>query len=88
MSAGCKIPAMAEQPRVIVAKFPGTCGLCEHKFAKGHRIVESFKGWVHASCAGLTRSRQQILSGETYRGRQQSTWRRGKGPGSGRDPRY
>jgi hypothetical protein len=44
--------------------------------------------WGHASCAGAqqaaARNKAEVLAGETFRSRQQSSWRRGTSPGSSR----
>ncbi len=73
----------------VTATRPGRCPICLRPFAVGTPIGKCVDGqWAHASCAGAhqaaARNKAEILAGETYRSRRQSTWRRGASPGSSR----
>ena len=73
------------------ARYAGKCGACGDRWSVGDPIQKLATVWVHGQCAEdiaeFERSRRSVLSGETYRGRKPSAWRRGKGPGSMKVPR-
>ncbi len=82
-------PATNTQGAGLRASRPGCCPICLLAFAAGTRIGPCLDGqWCHASCAGAqqaaARNKAEILAGETYRSRRESTWRRGVSPGSSR----
>ncbi|WP_270886536.1 hypothetical protein [Pedococcus sp. 5OH_020] len=73
----------------LTASRPGRCPICMRLFGAGTPIGPCLDGqWGHASCAGAqqaaARNKAEILAGETYRSRRESTWRRGVSPGSSR----
>lgn len=79
-------PQKAAGSSGITAKFPGTCR-CGEKFKPGDEIAQGSDGkWGHPGCAEFGRNRQAVMSGETFRSRAPSGWRRGSSP-SGRGRR-
>lgn len=42
---------MTAPPKVVRAKYPGTCRACEGRYAAGDRIVQrTDKRWIHEAC--------------------------------------
>lgn len=59
------------------AKFNGTCLLCERRILKGSPIGRDFLGtWVHEACADSDAAKLNVASGETFRSRKPSPWKR------------
>lgn len=59
------------------ARFNGNCPLCDRRIYAGSPIAQDSMGdWGHASCATNDLERDRILSGDTFRSRKPSTWRR------------
>ncbi|WP_324792453.1 hypothetical protein SJX93_00180 [Streptomyces cyaneofuscatus] len=78
------------------AAYGGTCPACFKDYAKGEVVTKVTEGWGHPGCAprGLSaaerefaRNMARIESGETFRGRKPSDWRRGASPSSTRPAR-
>ncbi|MEV4617024.1 hypothetical protein AB0K43_31165 [Kitasatospora sp. NPDC049258] len=74
--------------------------MCEQAYPAKTRVTKIFAGWAHTDCvfppasrrdggpaAAFEENRQAVLSGETFRGRAPSTWRRGSSPSSSRGRR-
>ncbi|XXZ53153.1 hypothetical protein AAGT00_35290 (plasmid) [Streptomyces cavourensis] len=70
--------------------------MCEKPYPAKTLVTKVFAGWAHSDCVfppetrspagtagGFERNRQAVLSGETFRSRAPSTWRRGSSPSSG-----
>lgn len=69
------------QSRVrVYAKTGGTCAACSRSYGQGAALGRVRDGWGHQQCADIMAETGRIRAGETFRGRQPSTWRRGAGP--------
>lgn len=68
------------------------CPMCTKQITVGAMVVESDGRWLHRGRASklqaIQANRESILSGETFRGRKPSDWRRGSSPSSSRSRRY
>ncbi|GLX49703.1 hypothetical protein Shyhy01_26530 [Streptomyces hygroscopicus subsp. hygroscopicus] len=80
----------------VRAAYPGACPACFKDYAKGEAITKVADGWGHPGCAPrqmsaaereFARNKARIESGETFRGRKPSDWRRGASPSSTRPAR-
>lgn len=65
-----------------------TCPMCVKQIAIGAVVRERDGRLLHHRCAseldGIERTRRAVLSGETFRSKRASDWRRGASPGSAR----
>ncbi|MFD4874561.1 hypothetical protein ACFWOB_14525 [Streptomyces sp. NPDC058420] len=85
-------------PRGTVrAAYPGTCPSCFRDYDKGTVITKVGENWGHPGCAPrepsaaereFERNKARIDSGETFRSRKPSDWRRGASVSSTRPARW
>jgi hypothetical protein len=70
----------------VRAAYPGTCPACFKDYGKGEVIMKVGESWGHPGCAPrqlsaaereFERNKARIESGETFRSRKPSDWRRG-----------
>ncbi|MGV9342939.1 hypothetical protein [Streptomyces sp. NPDC003688] len=80
----------------VPATYAGTCPACSKNYGKADAITKMPDGWGHPGCASqqlaaadreFARNKAQVESGETYRARKPSDWRRGSSPSSTRPTR-
>lgn len=67
------------------ARYPSTCPVCENLIERGAPIGRAMSNeWAHSACAMEDRQRALIASGETFRSRKPSDWRRRSGRSKGK----
>ncbi|MEU6353172.1 hypothetical protein ABZ896_28250 [Streptomyces sp. NPDC047072] len=80
----------------VRAAYPGTCPACLKDYDKGTVITKVGENWGHPGCAPrqasaaereFARNKARIESGETFRSRKPSDWRRGASVSSTRPAR-
>ncbi|MGW2050825.1 hypothetical protein ACWCPF_37480 [Streptomyces sp. NPDC001858] len=80
----------------VRAAYPGTCPACFKDYDKGTVITKVGENWGHPGCAPrqpsaaereFERNKARIESGETFRSRKPSDWRRGASVSSTRPAR-
>jgi hypothetical protein len=70
--------------KILRARYPGTCPLCEAPIIPGHPITwgaaldgsDDSEVYQHAWCAVAAENRFKVASGQTFASRAPSNWRR------------